>query len=82
MSWVVVDKLRAQGPLASCFLVLYVSSTVGAHKESLQFLGLIHLVPVKLTSKIVFLLYLVLKCSGFCCVSVPLGKMSVGVGDS
>lgn len=45
-------------------------------KELLKFLGLIHLVPVKLTSEIVFLLSLVLVCLEFCHVSGPLGKMS------
>lgn len=76
----VVDRLRVLGYLASCFLVLCVSNTVGAHKEFLKYLGLIHLVPVKLTSKMVSLLYLVLMCLEFYCVSGPLGKMSFGEG--
>lgn len=75
-----VDRLRVLGFLASCFLVLCVSSTVHAYKEFLKYLGLIHMVPIKLTSKMVFLLYLVLMCLEFYWVSGPLGKMSFGGG--
>lgn len=68
--------------MASCILVLCVSSTVDTHKELLIFLGLIHLVPVKLTCKIVLLLFLVLLRLEFYCVSGSLGKMSCGGGES
>lgn len=82
MNWVVVDKLSTGifGFVLPSFVC--VKHSRYSYKELLLFLGLIHLVPGKLTCKIVFLLFLVLLRLEFCCVSGSLGKMSCGVGES
>ena len=56
-------------------------AAVQPHKEFLNFLGLICLVLVKLTSKLTFLLFLVLMGLEFCCVPGPLGKANLGGGE-
>lgn len=50
----------------------------GCHEELLRFLGLIHVLPVKLAAGIVSLLSSILTCLAFYRASGPLGKMSSG----